>query len=247
MLNYIRAELWKAFRHKGSYILLLVLAGGTALFTTLMLWAESFYEMASAATTTMLLGLLVAPLLTQLVDGGTLHTLKNEISFGISRRRIYLGKLLTGLLLGLALCLLLMGGYLGVGWVLLPHSPEQDLTALAIVGFTLLGALPVWCGVYGLCHLLAMLVPSTAGWIAIYYVFTFFGQPILVSVIAAFTGEQMSSLLQAVLMPISLLLPDVLSGWLSWEYQLWCWTIGLGWLAVMTALGLFWFGRREIK
>lgn len=247
MLNYIKAELWKASRHKGTYVLVLILASLTGLFTALMMAAEAFYQMASAASTTMLLGLLVAPLLTQLVDGSSLSTLKNEVSFGVGRGRIYLGKLVSGLLLGLGLCLLLLGGYLLTGWLMLPHSPEEDLTAMAVVGFTLLGALPIWCGVYSLCHMMAMLIPSTAGWLSIYYVLTFFGQPILVSLIVTFTSSGMSNLIQAILMPFSLLMPSFLSGWLTWEYQVWCWAIGLGWLAVTTALGLFCMNRREIK
>lgn len=247
MLNYCKAELWKAFRHKGTYVLVLILAVLTGLFTALMLSAEAFYQMASAATTTMLLGLLVAPLLTQLVDGSSISTLKNEVSFGVGRGRIYLGKLVAGLLLGLGLCLLLLGGYLLTGWLVLPHSPEEDLTALAVVGFTLLGALPIWCGVYSLCHMMAMLIPSTAGWLSIYYVLTFFGQPILVALIATFTTGRMSNLIQAVLMPMSLLMPNYLSGWITWEYQVWCWAIGLGWLAATTGLGLFCLGKKEIK
>lgn len=247
MLNYSKAELWKAFRHKGTYVLVLILVILTGLFTALMLSAEAFYQMASAATTTMLLGLLVAPLLTQLVDGSSISTLKNEVSFGVGRGRIYLGKLVTGLLLGLGLCLLLLGGYLLTGWLVLPHSPEEDLTALAVVGFTLLGALPIWCGVYSLCHMMAMLIPSTAGWLSIYYVLTFFGQPILVALIANFTTGRMSNLIQAVLMPMSLLMPNYLSGWITWEYQVWCWAIGLGWLAATTGLGLFCLGKKEIK
>ena len=107
MLNYIKAELWKAFRHKGIYGLALFLGLCTALFTFMMLEADDFSQMASAASTTMLLGMLVAPLLTQIVDGKALGSLKNEVSFGLSRGRIYWGKLLAGLMLGLVLCLLL--------------------------------------------------------------------------------------------------------------------------------------------
>lgn len=248
MLNYIKAELWKAFRHKGIYGLTVFLGLCTALFTGLMLAAEDFAQMASAATTTMLLGMLVAPLLTQTVDGGTLSTLKNEVSFGLSRSRIYLGKLLTGLALGLGLCLLLMGSYLAVGWVALPHSsPETDMVALGVVGFSLLGAVPLWCGVYGLCHMMAMLLRSTGAWMGTYYLLSFFGQPILVSLAAMGSGGRLSSFLQAAIMPMSLLMPDFLSGWLTWEYQFWCWTVGMGWLAATTLLGLFWFHRREIK
>ena len=248
MLNYIKAELWKAFRHKGIYGLTIFLGLCTALFTGLMLAAEDFAQMASAATTTMLLGMLVAPLLTQTVDGGTLSTLKNEVSFGLSRSRIYLGKLLTGLALGLGLCLLLMGSYLAVGWVALPHSSQEtDMVALGVVGFSLLGAVPLWCGVYGLCHMMAMLLRSTGAWMGTYYLLSFFGQPILVSLAAMGSGGRLSSFLQAAIMPMSLLMPDFLSGWLTWEYQFWCWTVGMGWLAATTLLGLFWFHRREIK
>ena len=248
MLNYIRAELWKAFRHKGLYGLVLFLGLCTALFTSIMLEADNFFQMASAAATTMLLGVLVAPLLTQIVDGKALSSLKNEVSFGLSRGRIYWGKLLTGLMLGLGLCLLLVGGYLLVGWLALPHnSSEADLTALAVVGFSLLGALPVWCGIFSLCHMMALLIPSTAAWKALYYILSFFGQPVLVALTAMGTGGRISSLIQAILMPMALLMPDFLSGWLTWEYQFWCWAVGMGWLVFTSALGLLWFRRREIK
>ena len=248
MLNYIKAELWKAFRHKGIYGLALFLGLCTALFTFMMLEADDFSQMASAASTTMLLGMLVAPLLTQIVDGKALGSLKNEVSFGLSRGRIYWGKLLAGLMLGLVLCLLLLGSYLLVGWLALPHySREADLVALAVVGFSLLGALPVWCGIYSLCHMMALLIPSTAAWMAFYYILSFFGQPVLVALAAMGTEGRVGSLIQAILMPASLLMPDFLSGWLTWEYQFWCWAVGIGWLVFATALGLLWFRRREIK
>ena len=248
MLNYIKAELWKAFRHKGIYGLALFLGLCTALFTFMMLEADDFSQMASAASTTMLLGMLAAPLIAQVVDGGTLSTLKNEVSFGLSRGRIFLGKLWAGLILGLGLCLALLGGYLAVGWLALPHTSGQaDLTALAAVGAALLGALPVWCGMYGLCHTLAMSMPSTAAWMAVYYLFTFFGQPVLAALASMWADGGTAQLIQVVFMPSSLLVPDQFTSWLTWSYLRWCWIIGLGWLGAAVALGLLRFGRREIK
>ena len=47
-------------------------------------------------------------------------------------------------------------------------------------------------------------------------------------------------------MPYTLLMPPYLSGWLTWEYQLWCWGIGLGWLVFSTVLGLLILGRKDI-
>ena len=248
MLNYIKAELWKASRNRGMYALVLFLLLSTGLFAWTMLAAHAFAPMASAASTTMLLGILVAPLLTQVVDGGIWRTVKHEVSFGLSRRRIYLGKLAAGLLLGLGLCLLLLGGYLAVGWLVLPHGTgEEDVAALSGVGVSLMGALPVWCGVYSLCHMLVILIPSTAVWMGVYYLLNFFGQPILVSLMTAVFHMPSGGVLQVILMPTSLLMPNVLPDWLTWEYQQWCWLVGMGWLAATTGLGLFRFGRREIK
>ena len=95
--------------------------------------------------------------------------------------------------------------------------------------------------------MMAMLLRSTGAWMGTYYLLSFFGQPILVSLAAMGSGGRLSSFLQAAIMPMSLLMPDFLSGWLTWQYQFWCWTVGMGWLAATTLLGLFWFHRREIK
>lgn len=105
--------------------------------------------------------------------------------------------------------------------------------------FGLLGAVPLWCGMFALCHTLALLVRSTAVWMAGYYVAFFIGQPILTVLAAGFFGGNMAAwpfrLLQAVLIPCTLLISGLPSGWISGEYLLWCWGVGLGWLAVSAA------------
>ena len=109
MLNYIKAELWKVSRRQVFYILLALLVLCTAVFTgTSSL--KGFPSLAAAVSNTMITGFLAAPLLVQLVDGGGADTLKNELSFGLSRGRIYWGKLCASLLLGAGICALLVGG-----------------------------------------------------------------------------------------------------------------------------------------
>ena len=247
MLNYLKAEWWKALRRPLLWGVALVLLAGAALFTLILVGAD-FADLAGAASAMMLVGALAAPLLVQSVDGGTLPTLKNELSFGLGRGRVYLGKLLAGLLLGLALCAAVMGGLLALGWAVLDHGdPEGVAAALGVLGFCLLGALPVWCGALALCHALALSIPSAGGWIALYYISFWIGQPILTAFVQTFTGQAHAALIQAVLMPHALLMPQYLSGFLSWEYQLWCWAIGLGWAAASTALGLCLFARKDLR
>ena len=78
--------------------------------------SANYVELVGGISVTMLTGVLVVPLLVQVVDGSRGETLKNEVSFGLSRGRLYSGKLLSGLLLGLGLCAVLLIGLLGVGF-----------------------------------------------------------------------------------------------------------------------------------
>ena len=142
MLNYIKAELWKVLHRRGVYVLLALLLLCTALFFMLYSYG-GFSSLAKGISVTMVVGMLAAPLLVQLVDGGTADTLKNELSFGLRRGTVYWGKLCAALLLGLAFCLVLVGGSLAGGWLFLPRGePEEALEGLALVGFCLAGALP---------------------------------------------------------------------------------------------------------
>lgn len=251
MLNYIKAELWKVLHRRGVYVLLALLLLCTALFFMLYCYG-GFSSLAKGISVTMVVGMLAAPLLVQLVDGGTADTLKNELSFGLRRGTVYWGKLCAALLLGLAFCLVLVGGSLAGGWLFLPRGePEEALEGLALVGFCLAGALPIWCGMFALCHMLALAVRSPAAWTAGYYLMFFMGQPVLVFLAILLFGVYEASapftLFTAVVLPYSLLMPALLDGWLTAQYQLWCWAIGLGWMAASTGLGLFLFGRRDVR
>ena len=251
VLNYIKAELWKVSRRQVFYILLALLVLCTAVFTGTSS-QKGFPSLAAAVSNTMITGFLAAPLLVQLVDGGGADTLKNELSFGLSRGRIYWGKLCASLLLGAGICALLVGGSLLAGWLLLPHGAEGEAAwALNVVGFCLLGALPVWCGLFAMCHTLALLVRSTAAWVAGYYLTFFVGQPILVFLAMllfnVYEATETFSLVTAILMPYSLLMPAVLEDWLTSQYQLWCWGVGLGWLTAATGVGMLIFTRKNVR
>ena len=251
MLNYIKAELWKVSRRQVFYILLALLVLCTAVFTgTSSL--KGFPSLAAAVSNTMITGFLAAPLLVQLVDGGGADTLKNELSFGLSRGRIYWGKLCASLLLGAGICALLVGGSLLAGWLLLPRGDaDTGWYGWCLVGFCLLGALPVWCGLFAMCHTLALLVRSTAAWVAGYYLTFFVGQPILVFLAMllfnVYEATETFSLVTAILMPYSLLMPAVLTDWQTGQYQLWCWGVGLGWVALGAGAGLILFRRKDVR
>ena len=148
MLNYISAELYKVRRRKSTWALLALLLGLESLYILLFAHGEC-YELLNAFVTTLTLGLPMALLLSALVcsDMGRSGTLKNELSAGLPRSRIYLGKLLSALIVALIALALVVGLCLAAGGLLFRHSdPAQDRAALAVVGYCLAAALPLWVG-----------------------------------------------------------------------------------------------------
>lgn len=251
MLNYIKAELWKAVRRRGIVIFYLVLFLLAATFCVEVSGGR-FEDLASGVCVVLILGMLMGPILAHQVDGHTQETLKNELSFGLSRGRIYLGKLIAVLVIGLLMAGSILAVCVGGGWLLTDHSadPQAAQVSLEVLLFALAGAVPLWCGMAAVCHMAALLISSTAVWASGYYILFFFGQPILLLIAAAFFHGNTScwqiNLLEAILMPYTLLMPQFLSGWLTWGYQVWCWSIGMGWLLVSALVGLLLFRRKEI-
>ncbi len=99
MLNYLSAELWRMARRRsalllwGIYLLLVFLIGLTLRGTGAMTALENFRNF-------MLMGIYLAFPLADWAIGGAVRAggLGNEVSFGLSRSRIYLGKLCSALL-----------------------------------------------------------------------------------------------------------------------------------------------------
>ena len=152
MLNYIKAELWKVFRRKSCYVLAALLLFCAHLYGWLFSGGY-FADLAAGVSLTMVTGMPLAPLLAHLVDAGSRDTLKNELSFGLSRGRIYWGKLAAGLLLGLLLALILVEGCCFPGEIPVRRGPICTGWAFACWGPCRCGAgcspcvthWPCWC------------------------------------------------------------------------------------------------------
>ena len=248
MLNYISAELYKVRRRKSTWALLALLLGLESLYILLFAHGEC-YELLNAFVTTLTLGLPMALLLSALVcsDMGRSGTLKNELSAGLPRSRIYLGKLLSALIVALIALALVVGLCLAAGGLLFRHSdPAQDRAALAVVGYCLAAALPLWVGGLALAQMLFFLVPSPGAAESLYFVWFVF----LDWMASLITWNAQGPLAQAAAALQSLLLSwtfGQLEGVLTRELLAHSWLVGLGWLAVTSSVGFLVFRRRELR
>ena len=158
MLNYIRAEVYKLLRRPYTYITLAALLALEALFASMFAFHNShsmptpFGGAIISIVEMGAIGFCMCLLTGDMVFAGQYKnsTLKNEVSFGLSRTRIYLGKLLAQTLLSLVYLAIMMVFFIGLCAVCLPMEGPAGFyssgDALIIVGYFLAAGIPLWIG-----------------------------------------------------------------------------------------------------
>ena len=248
--DYTRAELFKVLHRPYTYLFLAVMLAGEALLAAL--WASNvtssntitFTDGAGILVMGLSMGLYCAIVTGDMVfsDQFKNKTLKHEVSFGLPRGRIYLGKLLAACITAVCLCAVMIVFYLGLCRVLLPGDPESNLATLKLVGYCLLVALPLWLGAQALIIALFFLFKSsTLAAIAAVVVFLVLPQVwyLLANLASAFFWQVYGVMLTA---PF-----EQMTGAFDWAFCGRALAIGAGWFVISTVVGLVGFQRREIN
>lgn len=252
MRDYLNAECYKILHRRYTYVALAVFLGCVVLLMALW-WTTNAYggsvSLSGALYTlvmTFSIGLYAPLITTDLVfsEQYKAGTLKNEVSFGLTRRRIYLGKLAVEVGVDVIACALAIGLYLVLCVLTLTEGADPDgmfMTRLAemwaLVPRALLSALPLWLGAQGVTHLCYFLLRG-----GVAAPFTAIG----IIIVAPGVLKLLGMLLSPVFMTIrSFTLAAPMDAWDAPVWQ--CWAIGLGWFAVSTLLGLALFQKREIN
>jgi len=245
MLNYIRAELYRTSRRRVVYAVLLLLLLGELLVCILEGYATQFSEMVYLLSIMMVLGMYLVIPLAYLSLSNPLqnNVLKNEVSFGLPRSRIYLGKLFTAGIICVLTCGAMVGFYLGVTWLGCPHGgAEAEQTALLILGHILAASLPLWLGMLGVSVMVFLLVRSGGGTVLLFLLLTLV--PFVMNLFTEINLPvfQMVGRIGVGLLPTEHFFP-VNQETPAIAYN---WILGMGWLGGSTALGLYLFQRKEL-
>ena len=235
MVNYIRAEFYKVFRRRYTWITLVVLLALEALMVAGWMFTNShgnhvdFYTGAGMLCVMLALGFYATLLTCDMVfaDQYKNGTMKNEVSFGIPRTRIYLGKFLVSLAVSLLFMAVMAAFYLGL---------------------CLLTALPLWVGVLACTCAFRFLIKSDL-WASVASVCVFAVIPPVMEVcMALFSANPAGTVIRFLYqyMPTVMVdnAPSVVGGW---SYCGQAWIVGAVWLAVFSVLGAVWFRRKEIN
>ena len=259
MLNYIRAEFYKVLRRKYTWITLIIVLALEALLVSGWVFTNAhgnhvdFYSGAGMLATMLTVGFYATLLTGDMVFAGQYKnsTLKNEVSFGLSRGRIYLGKLTVQIIMSVLFCVVMVAFYVGACWLTLYHDPEADRLALQIVGYCLVTVFPLWLGVQAVVCACMFLIKSELGgaFLAVGVVAVL---PNVLWLAAALISGSDGNLVGDALMAVYNHMPTVLADNAKavvgdWVYCGKAWLVGAVWFAAFTVLGLVGFHKKEIK
>ena len=246
MVKYLNAELYKV-RHRIYLLgfLAVILGGISALFLLVKLDGNqnvTVDDMLYILGMALIAGLYVIVAVCDMVfsDQYKFNTLKNEVSYGLPRMRIYFGKLTAAAIMCVILCVVIAAYYLLLSLLLFPQGGDLS-EALRGVGEQFFQALPLWLGGLGLYQALLFTMKGSTSATVVYFlvvgmldsVLKLMG--LLLPTMAAMCQELLGCLLQTPFAQLPLL--DIPHAWL----------VGLGWLTVSTLVGAFVFQKREIN
>lgn len=259
MFNYIRAEVYKLLHRPYTYIALGVMLILEALYASMFAFhnAHSMATPFGGAVVTIIelgtIGFCTCLLTGDIVFAGQYKnsTLKNEVSFGLSRTQIYLGKLLAQTILSIVYLVVMMVFFLGLCAVCLPMESEAGFysaaDAMTIVGYFLAVGLPLWIGGQAVVCMCLFLVNGEMAASFLYVGIVFVLENIL-DVAGLLIGGRVGELLLKVVQYFPV---RMLNGAKSvvgvMDYLGMAWLVGLFWIVAGTAVGLYGFHRKEIK
>lgn len=258
MLNYIRAEVYKLLHRPYTYVTLAVMLALEALYASMFAFHNS-HSMATpfgGAVVTIVemgfIGFCICLLTGDIVFAGQYKnsTLKNEVSFGLSRTQIYLGKFLAQTLLSIVYLVVMMAFFLGLCAVCLPMESSafySAANAMTIVGYFLAAGLPLWIGAQAaLCMCLFLVNGEMAS--SFLYVGIMFVLETILDVAGLLIGGGVGRLLLEVVQyfPVRMLSgAKAVVGDPVYLGQ--AWLVGAFWVAASTAVGLYGFKKKEIN
>lgn len=266
MLNYLRAEFYKVFHRKYTWIALIVLLALESVLVAGFAFINangssiSVVDAARSMWLMLYLGCFFTLLTCDMVFANQYKngTLKNEMAYGIPRGRVYLGKYLTQLAVSILFCAVMVLFYLGLSYLCLYRDPAEDATIWANTGYYLLVCLAVWIGIQAACCACSFLAKGDLS-ASLFSIALFFILPEALQLAAFVLSAQRDPEVRAAgdlcyrvyaYTPVIFLqratqYTSASSAW-DWPTVSQACTIGGFWLGVPTVLGLFGFHRREI-
>ncbi|WMJ87949.1 ABC transporter permease [Anaerocolumna sp. MB42-C2] len=258
MVPYIKSEVYRLIRYKWIYVFIII-CSGLLLSSNIILaavkyadssfiWANTYFSFSNVYNS-MVMVYILCIMVSNMIFGNehTNHTMKNSISYGISRGTIYFGKLLVQMVYSLIAFTIIIGVHVISAYLLLEHSGTSELIMLirsctACTPLLLFGLAASNCFVFNIEGSGAVAASS--------------GLMIVLPLVSNMLGmrfrmfAELSKILPWNIMNYSSYDPALKQLFMYWSTNsgyLKCWIYGMIQMAVIAVIGYFWFRKKEIK
>jgi ABC-type transport system involved in multi-copper enzyme maturation permease subunit len=258
MINYIRSEFYRLLRNRGAYFFILVCS---ALITSahVVLAAVAHKEAGfSYANTSFAFSLFFGSLpavfllcvtVVSIVFGNEYsnHTLKNSISYGISRGSIYFGKLIVEIIYAMIAFAIITGVDIGTAYLLLEDSGPDSLELLFKFSFV---ALPELLFSLAATNCFLFILESNGAAIA-----AIMGTTVAYPIVNQYLGLKFD-----IFAKLNTILPwniinkinfddklQMIAPWAGKDGYTNCWLFGMLWMVIFVLIGFVVFRRKEVK
>ena len=259
MSKYLKSEIYRVFHNRGSYLFLLVcsimmitsnvvLAAIKARDAAFPYATTKFSFMNIYANLPFLFMLTIAVGFMVFSNEFQSHTMKNTISFGITRRTVYCSKFIVEILYAVIALLIIMGVHIASSYLLLENSGIKRTVELLRA---LLAALPLLINGIAITNAMLFCIEGTGGAIGA-AIGIMMGLPTVCSIL----GMRFDVFVKiGSYLPYNILSEvhfDEATGSMVtyWDTALGmgkCWMIGLAESLVVLLIGYYFFRKREIK
>ena len=260
MLNYIKSEIYRNIHSKGNYIFLFG-SMGFVIFLNVALgmfangqvnfpYGNTRFSFSSFCASMNFIMITCLPLVS-IIYGQEFkhHTLKNSISYGISRSQIYCTKFLMECIISIINLILISAAYIISAYIMLENSGVIYLNDLIR---SIVACVPLFLVSVIVIHCLYFIVENETTVVVVYWAIIMMVIPKLLSM----AGRKIEFLGKiASYMPFNIMgaysydesTKRMIMNWSTQEEFIKCFVVGIIGVIVFYTLGLLLFKKREIK
>jgi ABC-2 type transport system permease protein len=245
MLRLIKAELYKTFNRAYFYATI-----GTTVFFILSIIFSANSLITVQGMMEIGLSVLISPVFIIIMFVSTTtneeikeKTLRNTVSFGVPRSKLYMAKVITSVILSFIAAAVILGAFVGGSFLM--FEPGSGLTASFVSGFFLriLSAVPLYTAAIAICALLGFVIKSEMVY-ALTYAGIFVAVKPIVQLLSFFVSDKFLYIYN---MLITTQLTNLGSMGTAGTVMLRSAVLGIVYTVFFLAIGVAVFKRQEIK
>lgn len=258
MSSYIKSEIYRTLRKRGTYLFIgicsLLLASSNIVLAIVkqtdssFRYATTLFSLGNLYTSMLLvyyICIMVAVMVFSNEHGN--HTMKNTISYGIPRVKVYFGKFITEVMLAVVSFVIISGVHILTAYLLLENSGPEHLEMLLR---TVFACLPLFLSALAVTNCFSFILESAGSaigascmiMIAIPLIFGLLGMRFdIFDNLSSILPTNLINEMEFDLTNNKLILGEVDNGYLKY------WIYGIGQMLLFIIIGLINFRKKEVK